>query len=58
MGAQSPTLLQHGDAPAAASPQTPAVHVAVWQELPAGQAVHIVPQEATLLSARHTPPQS
>jgi hypothetical protein len=57
-GVQSPVELQHGDAPLAVKPQSPALHVAVWQAFPDGQAVHIVPQLMTLVSDLQVPEQS
>jgi hypothetical protein len=58
-GVQLPVVLQQGDAPAAPRPHAPALHVAAWQALPpVGQALHIVPQLAGLVSSLQTPLQS
>ena len=57
-GVQSVGELQQGDAPAAERPQLEPLHVALWQALPVGQAVHRLPQVMTLASSLQTPLQS
>jgi hypothetical protein len=58
LGTQSLGELQQGDAPAAEKPQLVPLHIAVWQALPAGHALHELPQLATLVSSLQTPLQS
>jgi hypothetical protein len=57
-GVQSVGELQQGDAPEEPKPQVEPLHVAVWQALPDGQAVHRLPQVRTLVSSLQTPLQS
>src|SRR6185369_6379627 len=54
-GVQSVGELQQGDAPEEAKPQLLPLQVGVWQALPAGQAVHMLPQVMTLVSSLQTP---
>jgi hypothetical protein len=55
---QSSGELQHGEPPAAEKPQLVPLQLAVWQPLPVGQLVHIVPQLITLVFDLQVPLQS
>jgi hypothetical protein len=58
MPTQSDGELQHGDGPEAVRPQLVPLQDGVWQPLPAGQSVHIVPQLITLVFDLQVPLQS